>query len=196
MKSIAIEFGTKDGPKIIDTPLIKVRGKTIVMENTIYAIPNIAAIQVVDLSQRTPFPLISILLLFVAGLLLYQENMVYLFTRFDSDLSPRLLLSIGIIGISIFLLMRIGRYLKNRIVYNYGLFLLTNAGPAGSTVVESRNKEFLEEVAVVLYTIMNDDDYKDLNVNVDSRTITTVESSTGVVINNGALSGSVVNRIN
>jgi hypothetical protein len=58
------------GAKELETDFLKVRGNTLIFENTIYQIRNIAAIEMVPLRANIPWLAVLVVLLAVYGIFL------------------------------------------------------------------------------------------------------------------------------
>ena len=58
------------GAKELETDFLKVRGNTLIFENTIYQIRNIAAIEMVPLQANIPWLAVLVVLLAVYGIFL------------------------------------------------------------------------------------------------------------------------------
>lgn len=58
----------------IKTSILKVRGKTLIFENSIYQIPNISSLELVDLSTVKPTPKYFLWLLIVGLILIFTPN--------------------------------------------------------------------------------------------------------------------------
>jgi len=165
--------------KELKTDLVKIRGKTLVFKNTIYQIPSIAAIETVSFSASIPW-------LAVIGVLLT------LWLLSNGGVLVILALVIGAwSGLSLY------KYWQRRM--QYGLLILLNAGIEASTVIVSLDKEFIQEVSLTLYDIMNDEEHdRAINISFDQRQIQEVtisEVSRSTVIAGGTVRGDVVNTI-
>lgn len=173
--------GSKGGSsaKELKTDLLKIRGKTLVFKNTIYQIPNIAAIETVSFSASIPW-------LAIIGLLIA----LWLITN------GGLLVIVGIVigawsGFSLY------KYWQRKT--QYGLLILLTAGIEASTVIVSTDKEFIQRASLTLYEIMNDEDYnRAINISFDQRQIQEVsisEVTSSTIVTGSTVRGDVVNTI-
>lgn len=164
--------------KEIETSILKVRGQTLIFDNSIFQISNISSIKVVDLSTIRPIPQYLLWLLLLGLGLLFS--------------------SIGykILGISILftLIWLLYRYRRNRIIIRYGLGLYMNSGEL--TVFYINDFDFLKKVILVLHNIINTDELKAVNFNIDQQKIE-FDSSVNInqMLGSSVVSGSVVGDV-
>lgn len=167
------------GAKELKTDLLKIRGKTLVFKNTIYQIPNIAAIETVSFSASIPwFAILGALLA-----LWLITNGSFLF----------------VVGVAIGAWSGFSLYKYWQRKTQYGLLILLNAGIEASTVIVSPDMEFIQRASLTLYHIMNDDDYdRAVNISFDQRQIQEVSISditSSTIVTGSTVRGDVVNTI-
>jgi len=170
---------SSSGAKELKTDLIKIRGRTLVFKNTIYQIPNIAAVEIVSFSAS--FPWLAILgILFALWAL---TNGGYL-----------AVIGLLIGGLSGFWLYK---YWQRRM--QYGLLILLNSGIEASTIIVSPDKDFIQQALLVIYNIMNDEDYsRAVNISFDQRQIQEIsirEISSSTIVTGSTVRGDIVNTI-
>lgn len=159
----------KSNVKELRTDLIKIRRNTLVFGNTICQISNIAAVEIVSFYAAIPW-------LALLGVL------VALFALISGGFAALIGLLIGAwAGFSLY------KYWQQRT--QYGLLILLNSGI--TMIILSPDKDIIQKAALVIYNIMNDEDYsRAINVSIDRRQIqevslseistsTTVAESTG-----------------
>jgi hypothetical protein len=146
----------------IQSKQIKVRGKTIIFDSSIYYIPNLSVITIGETKKK--FPMWALIIGVIGmGLILMQSN-----------------LEVGAGMVLVSVLWFIIVYSATR----YGLIFVTNSGY--SAIMISDDKAFLTEVYKVLYNIMNNDEFtQSYNINFDQRKIVHVSSSEHVDISMG-----------
>lgn len=168
-----------NGARELKTDLVKIRGKTLVFKNTIYQISNIAAIETV--SFYASIPLLAILGVLLAIWALTQGGIVAVIGLLIGSWS----------GFSLY------KYWLRRT--QYGLLILLNAGIEASTIILSPDKDFIQQVSLVIYDIMNDEDYsRAINISFDQRQIQEIsirETSNSTIVAGSAVRGDVVNTI-
>lgn len=161
----------------IKTSLLKVRGKTLVFGNSIYQIPNLSGIEVINLSTTRSLPkYFWVIPIIGLGLLLIG----YLWSIATG------VLLLGASGYWFYV------YLQNRLNKSYGLRIILNAGTA--PVIVANDEEFLKRVAFALYNIMNNDEFRDMTFNIDRRKID-VKGVSGSTVVVGSVSGDIVNSV-
>lgn len=171
-----VPSGEKDR-KEIEIDVLKVRGKTLVFGNSVYYIPNISKVEVYDLSTTKPIPWYFWLLLFVGFLLLFILREAFWG-----------IVVLAIAGVVFYI------YWRKKREERYGLEITLNAG--SSTVMISSYLDFLKQVALVLYNIMNEEEDKSINFNFDQRKIVDIGGNvSGSTIVAGSTVGDIVNSI-
>lgn len=167
------------GAKELETDLIKIRGKTLVFENTIYHIPNIAAIETISFAASIPW--LAVIGVILTLWLIGQGGFLILIGIIIGSVS----------GYSIY------KYWIRRM--RYGLLILLNSGVEASTAIVSLDKEFIKRVSLVIYEIMNDDEYdKAINISFDQRQIQDIDVndvSGSAILVGSTVRGDVVNAI-
>jgi Family of unknown function (DUF6232) len=137
----------------IKTSFLKVRGKTLILRNSIYQIANISSIDLVDLSTTKPMPRYFIWLFLIGiALLFFPDNFKIL----------------GVIVLCV-LGWFFYQYQVNKSRTRYGVSIGLNSGK--KTVIVSDDIEFLTRVVLVLNNIMNSDELSAVNINFDQRQI-------------------------
>ena len=170
---------SSSGAKELKTDLIKIRGRTLVFKNTIYQIPNIAAIETVSFYASIPW-------LAILGVLFA------LWTLANGGIIAVIGLLIGAwSGFSLY------KYWLRRM--QYGLLILLNSGIEASTIIVSPDKDFIQQASLVIYDIMNDEDYsRAVNISFDQRQIQEVsihDISSSTIVAGSTVRGDVVNTI-
>jgi hypothetical protein len=164
---------TTNSEKVIKTDLLKVEGKTMVFGNTIYQIPNISQVSVIDLTTTKAIPWYFWVLLVIGFGFLITEYFLFA------------ILSFGIAGMIFYF------YTKNLRNEKYGLQIVLNAGLV--TVLVSDYMDFLVTVAITLVNIMNEVEERSITFNFDQRKI--VENTSGSTVVMGNVKGSVVSNV-
>ncbi|MFN6470696.1 MAG: DUF6232 family protein [Nostoc sp. SerVER01] len=168
-----------NGPTEIRTSIIKIRGKTLIYGNVVYQIHNIASIGLVDLTTTVIKPMPK---LFIA------LPIIGIFFLLIPSEAPRIL------G---FLLIPIGAWLiyqhnlnKTKITERYGMTIYTNSGT--KTILVSRSEDFIKQIILTLYSVMNSDDLKAINFNFETLDMS-VDNSIGIgtAIGSSVVSGHV-----
>lgn len=178
--------GEAESPQEIKTDLLKIRGKTLIFANSIYQIPNISALEVINLSTTKPIPTYLWFIAIVGAALLWLGPSNTL--RFVG------ILALALCGYLFY------QYKKNKLRKLYGLKIVLNAGLAASTAIISKDQGFLMRVALTLYNIMNSDAGKTTTINkfdiaVDQRKIIDLNNVSNSSIALGDVSGSIVNNV-
>lgn len=172
--------GRQDDTSIRKTPILKLRGKTMIFGNTIYQISNLAVVEVIDLTTTKRLPA-YIVYMFLIGLI------VLLFVN-----SGTRLIGLALMGLAIYLYFQ---FQQTRTDEKYGLSIVTNAGELGSSILVSRDAGFLKQIAVTINNLMNtEDETKAINFNFDQRKID-VETMTNSTLVAGNVSGDVVGSV-
>ncbi|NET05903.1 MAG: hypothetical protein F6K16_14610 [Symploca sp. SIO2B6] len=139
----------------IKTSILKIRGKTLIYGNVIYQIHNISSIGLVDRTTTTikPMPKLYKYLPFI-GICL---------CLIPSELARVLGVLIIVIGCWL-----IYRHNANKIKTEakYGMTIYTNGGT--KTIFISRSEEFIKQVILTLYSVMNSDELKAITFNFET----------------------------
>lgn len=154
------------------TDVVKIRGKTMLVENKIIQIDNISAVDIVTFA-RTP-PLLAMVGLFIGGLMLLPDGWIKLFG----------LLLLAWCGYIIY------NYWQKRLTY--GLAIQLNAGPAASMTLLSDDKGVLMNAAITLYHIMNEGGERNTNIYMDHRVDQSVQNTMTI---QGNVTGTVTNNV-
>ncbi|SRR5579883_274035 len=168
--------------KEIETSILKVRGQTLIFDNSIFQISNISTIEVVDLSTVKPVPQYFLwMFLASAGLLFSPVNY-------------------RVIGILMLIVLSwlFYRYQRHKTVKKYGLGICMNSGAL--TVFYINDLDFLKQVVFVLHNIINTDELKAINFNIDEQKIeldnsVKINQMLGSSIVSGSVVGDVVNQV-
>ncbi len=177
MKQLVSDARSKE----IDIDTLKVRGKTLIFGNSIFYIPNISRIDVHDLSieNEKSLPWYFWLLLITSFLLYFVFEQALLSVVF-----------IALMGLILYNYLLKDRQFRNR----YGLGITLNSG--SSTTMISPYLDFVKEVAVVLYNIMNSEEDKSINFHFDERKIVEIGGDvSGSTVVSGHVAGDIVNSI-
>jgi hypothetical protein len=153
----------------IKTPLIKVRGKTLIFGNVVYQIHNISSIGLVDLTTTKPIPRFYWALLFL--------GVVFIFAI------PNIQAKILGLLILAFVAWLFYQHNLNKTTERYGMTIYTNSGY--KTILTSRSENFIKQVILSLYGVMNSDEFKALNFNFDTLDMS-VDNSIGIGTNIGS----------
>lgn len=155
----------------IRTPIIKLRGKTLIFANTIYQISNISILELLDLSTEKPIPAyFGWLLLIGIGLLFVPGNIKIM----------------GVVTLLV-LVYFFFRWQQTKLNTRYGLSIRTNGG--FRTIILSGDKEFLTRIILVLNNVMNSDQLTALTFNLDQSQITEDRSINVQTMNNSNIVG-------
>lgn len=170
------QFFSNDSEKIneIKTPIIKVRGRTLIFANSIYQIRNISSLEIIDLSTVKPMPRYFLVLLVVGlVLLLYPDG------------GSRVLgvVTLGVLGWLFY------SFQENKQRTRYGLSMRLNAGIRD--VIVGDDIEFLKQVMLVLYNIMNSDELKAINMSFDQRNIEDKSINIDKMLGSNVVTGNV-----
>lgn len=169
--------------KEIATPILKVRGKTLIFENTVYQISNISSVSLVDLSTTKPMPKYFVVLLVVGISLL-----------FTPIAQARVL---GIIAL-VFLIWQVIEYTKKKLTKRYGIGIFLNSGI--TTILVSGQYEFMLKVILVLNNIMNSDELTAITFNLDQSKIhqdtsIQINQMTGSNLITGTVQGNIASSV-
>jgi len=166
----------------IKTPLIKVRGKTLIFGNVVYQIHNISSIGLVDLTTTKPIPRFYWALLFL--------GVVFLFVI------PNIQAKILGLLILAFVAWLFYQHNLNKTTEKYGMSIYTNSGY--KTILTSKSENFIKEVILSLYGVMNSDEFKAINYHFDTQVVDNsikIGTNTGSPIVTGHVGGDVVNEV-
>lgn len=173
-----------DQSKEITTSILKIRGKTLVFENSVYQISNISSVSLVNLSTRESMPSYFIWMLVIDGVLLVIpiDNI-------------RILGAVVLAAIVIWLFFD---YRKSKIKNNYGIDLGLNSGE--KTILLWDNYDFIVQVLLTINNIMNTEELNAINVNFDQRQIyeeqlVSIEEMTASSVISGNVQGDVVSNL-
>ena len=161
----------------LETGRIRIIGKTLVFDNSIYQIPNISSVEVGMIIKPVPW-LFWVLL--VIGVLLTVPILIFHDLLGDS---PWGFVALGLAGLVYVI------YWANRKVH--GLLIRLNSGLA--TLIVSDELSFLKDVATVIRNVMDGNEPKSLTLNLDKRTIIDNVSGSALVL--GDSIGDVINRV-
>lgn len=169
---------SNDGREL-ETDLIKIRRKTLIFGNTICQISNIAAVEV--LSFYASIPWLAILGMIIALVALVNGGFVTLIGLLIGAWS----------GFSLY------KYWQRRM--QYGLLILLNSGIQSSKIILSHDKDFIQQVVLVIYNVMNDENHsRAIDISIDRRQIQEVsihENSTSTIAAESTVRGDIVNTI-
>ncbi|MBW4479937.1 MAG: hypothetical protein KME54_24625 [Tolypothrix brevis GSE-NOS-MK-07-07A] len=171
----------------INTTILKIRGKTLIYGNVIYQIHNIASIGLVDMTKTTvtPMPKLFVFLPFVGILLCF----------IPSELAK--ILGVVIIFIGVYLIYKHNKN-KTKKTGKYGMTIYTNGGTR--TIFRSRSEDFIKRVILVLYSVMNSEEFKAINFNFETLDMSTdrsvqIGTNIGSPVVSGHVGGDVVNEV-
>lgn len=168
----------------IKTPILKVRGKTLVFGNVVYQIHNISSIGLVDRTTVKPIPKFFWALLLIGIVFVLFRNLI------------AILLGILILAFVAWLFYY---HHKNKLKERYGLTIHTNAGD--KPVLISSNQDFIKRVILTLYNIMNSNELEAVTFNFDNCSIDQSNKSIKIETNiespivSGHVEGDVVNEV-
>lgn len=169
--------------KEIKTPVLKVRGKTLIFENSVYQISNISSVSLVDLSSVKEMPSYFLWMLIIGVVLLV--------------IPMNQLRVLGFIILAV-LIWRFFEYRKSKLTERYGIGIFLNSGMR--TILISKNYEFMKEVVLVLNNIMNTDELKAINFNLDQNQIyedrsINIKEMTGSNVITGSVKGNIASSV-
>jgi len=153
--------------------VLKIRGNTLVIGNSIYAIDNISTITFADL--RKPVPVIVWIILVVGAVLTFKGGLAAI-------------VGFPLLGIAASLL-----YVNwtSRAGADYGLSIRMNGG--NTAAVLGNNVEFLKAIALELYRVIETAKSSYTTFNIDSSI--KLDNITGSVIPIGKVKGDIVNNV-
>lgn len=172
--------------KTIKTPELKVIANTLLFENTVYQISNISTLELADLTTVT----------------VNQIPQWYWFVLGIGVVTIPFVIGIFLVGFFFYLLYNFNKN-KVKVRERYGLRIGMNSG-SGITLA-SRSREFVLKIIIALYSIMNSQDRsqsfavfnfetEQLVIDQSNRSIS-VDKAFGSVLNNGSISGNIVNNV-
>ncbi|NEO34746.1 MAG: hypothetical protein F6K36_31055, partial [Symploca sp. SIO3C6] len=168
--------GQSQSSQEINTPVLKVRGKTIIFANSIYQISNIASLDLLDLSTEKPMPGYFLSMLIAGTILLFIPGNIKILG----------IVTLAVLGYLYY------QWRENKRKTQYGLQLRMSSG--FNTIITYSEMDFLVEIMVTLNGIMNTDEAKALTFNLDQRKIQ-VDQMTGSNIVTGSVQGDVVSNV-
>ncbi|TRU52073.1 MAG: hypothetical protein EWV91_04330 [Microcystis aeruginosa Ma_QC_Ca_00000000_S207] len=167
----------------INTSIIKIRGRTLIFVNSIYQISNIASLRLLNLSRVQPFPkyLVWLIIIGLALLFVFPGN-------------------IKIFGVVVLAYAgwQFYQYERNKLRVRYGLKISLNSGE--KPIITNSDAEFLKQMMLVLYNIMNNDEPRAVTFNLDQRQIVedksiNIDSMFGSSFVSGNVTGDVVSNV-
>jgi hypothetical protein len=163
--------------KELTTDIIKIRGGAILLTDKIMQIRNIASIEVVSLAAS--FPWIAPLLILI-GLFSFRNGGIIT------------IIALAVAGWGGFLIYK---YYERRNAR--GLLLLLNSGLDSSTLITGVSFDFLKQIALTLYNIIDTGEEHNVDIYVDQKKITevTIKEVSHSVISLGAVTGDIVNSV-
>jgi len=168
--------------KEIKTDVLKVRGRTLIFENSIYYISNISALEVVNLST------VRIMPRYYWGML--AAGLLSLVFSYSFEQGCFFVVGLFLCGIAGYLIYN---FLQNALVEAYGLNIILNSGT--STCLIGKDREFLVKIALTLHNIMNDEKLSAFNFNLDQRQITEIKGVSGSTVVTGSVSGNIAHNV-
>jgi hypothetical protein len=164
----------------IETDVLKLRGQTLIVQDTVYPIRNIASLDILNFSTVDPFPMRNIII-GVVGVI------VSLLLPDD--------LKILVVIPALWIAWVIYTYTKNRVRPGYGLRIITNAGIGNSSIILSRDVVFLRNIVLTLINVIGNDQSQNINFYLDKRNIQKVNMSniSGSTIVTGKVQGDIAN---
>ena len=163
----------KNETKEIQGGMLKARGKTLIFGNTIYQISNISVVDVVDMVKPLPWLALVIGLVGVLMIAYYDER---------------------IIGTTLLVIAVAWIYYWSSTRQRTGLLIVTNAGPVGSVLIVSKNREFTKRVALTLRNIMDSED-EHIVANFSMDTYKIEGASNSAVVVNSNVRGDLINGV-
>ncbi|BAY17372.1 hypothetical protein NIES21_32090 [Anabaenopsis circularis NIES-21] len=174
-------------PTEIKTSIIKIRGKTLIYGNVVYQIHNITSIGLVDLTTTVikPMPKLFIVLPIIGILFLFIPS------------SIAILIGILLIALGAWLIYQ-HNLNKTKITERYGMTIYTNSGT--KTILTSRSEDFIKQVILTLYSVMNSDDFKAISFNFETLDMSVdnsikVGKNIGSSLNTGTVGGDIVSQV-
>jgi len=167
----------------INTSIIKIRGRTLIFVNSIYQISNISGLRLLNLSSVQPFPRYLVWLTIIGLTLLFV---------FPGNVKIFGLVAIAYAGWQFY------QYQRNKLRIRYGLKISLNSGE--KPIITNSNAEFLKEMMLVLFNIMNDDKPRAVTFNLDQRKVIedksiNIDSMVGSNLVSGNVTGDVVSNV-
>ena len=167
----------------INTSIIKVRGRTLVLVNSIYQISNISSFTLINLSSVQPFPKYFVWLIIIGLALLFV---------FPENIKIFGFIMLAYAGWQFY------QYQRKKLRTHYGLKISLNSGQ--TPIITNSDAEFLKEIMLVLYNIMNSDELKAFTFNLDQRKIikdgaTNIDSMLNSNVVTGNVTGDVVSKV-
>lgn len=171
------------GSNEINTSIIKVRGRTLVLINSIYQISNISSFRLLNLSSVQPFPKYLVWLIIIGLALLF--------------IFPGNIKIFGVIMLA-YAGWQFYQYERKKLRIHYGLKMSLNSGE--TPIITSSDAEFLKEIIFVLHKIMNSDEPKNFTFNLDQRKIIkdgsiNIDSMLDSNFVSGNVTGDVVSKV-
>jgi Family of unknown function (DUF6232) len=167
----------------INTSIIKIRGRTLVFINSIYQISNISGIRLLDLSRVQQFPKYLVWLIIIGlALLFFSPDNIKIFG----------VVILAYVGWQFYL------YQQNKLRIRHGLKISLNSGER--TIIINSDAEFLKQMMLVIYNIMNDSEPRAFTFNLDQRNIVedksiNIDSMSGSNFVSGNVTGDVVSNV-
>ncbi|MGB7439864.1 MAG: DUF6232 family protein [Coleofasciculaceae cyanobacterium] len=167
----------------VRSPILKVRGKTLIFGNVVYQIHNISSIGLINRTTIKKFPKLLLFLLAIGVVFLFVTNWQ--------------IKALGAIIVAFFLWM-VYRYNKNKIKGRYGLTIYTNAG--SKVVFTSKSEDYIKKVILVLYKIMNNDELNAVSFNfetlsIDQSQAVEIGTNIGSPFFGARVNGDIVNEV-
>ncbi|MEH2041271.1 DUF6232 family protein [Nostoc sp.] len=182
MLSKFLSENTSDSNEI-STSIIKIRGKTLIFVNSIYQISNISSLRLLNLSRVQAFPKYLVWLIIVGLALLFV---------FPGNIKIFGFVMLAYAGWQFY------QYEQNKLRIRYGLKISLNSGE--QPIITNSDAEFLKEMMLVLYNIINNDELRAFTFNLDQRQIVedksiNIDSMFGANFVAGNVTGDVVNNL-
>jgi hypothetical protein len=167
----------------INTSIIKIRGRTLIFVNSIYQISNISGLRLLNLSRVQPFPRYLVWLIIIALALLFV---------FPGNIKIFGVVMLAYAGWQFY------QYEQNKLRVRYGLKISLNSGE--KPIITNSDAEFLKEMMLVLYNIINNDEPRAVTFNLDQRQIVedksiNIDSMFGSNFVSGNVTGDVVSNV-
>jgi hypothetical protein len=171
------------GSNEISTAIIKIRGKTLILLNSIYQIPNISSLNLINLSSTKQFPKYLVWLIVI--------GLIFLFVL------PGNIKIFGIVCLA-YSGWQFYQYQQNKLRIRYGLQITLNSGE--KPIIVNNNSDSLKEIMLILYNIMNSDEARSITFNLDQSKIIedksiNVEQMYGSNFVAGNVAGDVVGNV-
>ena len=174
--------GDENDTNEIVTSIIKIRGKTLIFLNSIYQISNISSLRLLDLSTVRPFPKYLVSLIII--------GLIFLIVPGNIKIFGFLMVAYGA--------WQLYEYQQNKHRIRYGLKISLNSGE--KPIITNSDAEFLKEIMLILYNIMNSDEPRAVTFNLDQRKIVedksiNIDNMLGSNFVSGDVSGDVVYNV-